>query len=386
MFQRTTAINKLKRLTKPLRIIPGGSSASKTFGILALLIDHAIKHKDSEIDVVGSDIPMLRRGAVTDFKKIMKWTKRWREEQFNRTTLTYTFTNGSKISFFSADSEAKVRGARRQILYINEANRIDFETFYALRLRTSSWTIIDFNPTSEFWAHQEYSRDPDAEWLTLTYKDNEAAPEAAVQELEKARIKGENGNEYWRNFYDVYGRGLPGKLQGAVFQNWEEGDFVQKGNVVFGQDYGFAKDASTLIKTCIDSDRRIIYAEECFYKTGLTTSEIRILNHKYAGETSLIVGDVAEKRLIHELKYGEPRLNMAESIKGRDSVNFGIALMQDYKMIVKGQNLIKELKGYIWLDKGLPKPLQGDHIIDALRYAVTYQLNNKRAGEYHLFV
>ena len=90
---------------------------------------------------------MLRRGAVTDFKKILKWTKRWREEQFNRTTLTYNFTNGSTISFFSADSEAKVRGARRQILYLNEANRIDFETFYALRIRTSAWTIIDFNPT-----------------------------------------------------------------------------------------------------------------------------------------------------------------------------------------------------------------------------------------------
>jgi phage terminase large subunit len=371
------------RLTKPLRIIPGGSSASKTFGILSQLIDHAIKNSMSEIDVVGSDIPMLRRGAVTDFKKILKWTNRWRDEQFNRTTLTYNFTNGSTISFFSADSEAKVRGARRQILYLNEGNRINFETFYALRIRTSMWTIIDFNPTSEFWAHQEYENDPDAEWLTLTYKDNEAAPEAAIKELEKAKAKGEAGNDYWRNFYNVYGRGLPGKLQGAVFQNWQEGDFVEKGIEIFGQDYGFSKDENTLVKTCIDTDRRIIYAQECFYKTGLTTSEIRSLNTKYAG-TSLIVADVAEKRLIHELKTGSPRLNMAESIKGPDSINYGISLMQDYQMIVKGQNLIKELKGYIWLDKGTPKALQGDHIIDALRYAVTYQLINKNKGTYHI--
>lgn len=384
MFQRTTAINKLIRLKKPLRIIPGGSSASKTFGILAILIDHAIKHSDSEIDVVGSDIPMLRRGAITDFKKIMKWTKRWREEQFNRSTLTYNFKNGSTISFFSADSEAKVRGARRQILYCNEVNRIDFETFYALRIRTSEHCFLDFNPTSEFWAHQEYLNDPEAEWLTLTYKDNEAAPQAAVQELERARVKGEQGNEYWRNFYRVYGLGLPGRLQGSVFQNWEEGDFVKKGAVVFGQDYGFAKDSTTLIRTCIDSDRRIIYAEECFYKVGLTTTEIRDLNFRHAGD-ALVVGDNAEKRLIHELKHGTPRLNMAESIKGRDSITYGIQVLQDYHMIVKGENLIKELKGYIWLDKGLPKALQGDHLLDALRYAITYQLQKPNAGSYYVF-
>ena len=384
MFQRTTAINKLMRLSKPLRIIPGGSSASKTYGILSILIDRAIKQPMCEIDVVGSDIPMLRRGAITDFQKIMKWTNRWRDEQFNRSTLTYNFTNGSKISFFSADSEAKVRGARRQILYVNEANRIDFETFYALRIRTSDHIFIDFNPTSEFWAHQEYSNDPDAEWLTLTYLDNEAAPEAAVKELEKARIKGEQGNEWFKNFYRVYGLGLPGRLEGAVFQNWEEGDFVQKGPIVFGQDYGFAKDSNTLIKTCIDKDRGLIYAEECFYKVGLTTHEIRQLNHKYAGET-LIVADSAEKRLIHELKHGSPRLNMAESIKGRDSITYGIQMLQDYRIIVKGQNLIKELKGYIWLDKGLPKALQGDHLLDALRYAITYQLQKPNAGDYYVF-
>lgn len=384
MFRRTTAINKLLQLDKPLRIIPGGSSASKTYGILSILIDRAIKVPLSEIDVVSSDIPMLRRGAIKDFKKIMQWTGRWREEQFNRSILQYTFQNGSTISFFSADSEAKVRGARRQILYVNEANRIDFETFYSLRIRTSDHCWIDFNPTSKFWAHEEYEDDSDAQWLTLTYKDNEAAPEAAVQELEKARAKGEAGSDYWRNFYNVYGLGLPGKLEGAVFQNWKEGEFKHKGLVVFGQDYGFANDPTTLVKTAIDADRRIIYAEECYYKQGLVTSEIRQLNHKYAGE-QLIVGDVAEKRLIHELKYGEPRLKMAESIKGRDSVNYGIALLQDYELVVKGPNLIKELEGYIWLDKGLPKGMQGDHLLDALRYAVSYQLQNPRAGQYHIY-
>lgn len=380
MFKTTTAIRKLLKLNKPLRVIQGGSSASKTYGILAILIDKAAKQPRTEISVVSESIPHLRRGCIRDFKKIMQSTGRWRDERFNRSLLTYTFSNGSTIEFFSADSESKVRGSRRQVLYVNEANNIGFDAFYALRIRTSDLVIIDFNPVAEFWAHEEFRNDPQADWLILTYKDNEAAPEQAVIELEKAKQKGEAGSKFWANYYRVYGMGLPGILVGAVFQNWQEGPFKEVGPIVYGQDFGFASDSSTLVKTSIDKKNKIIYLEECFYKPGLTTSDLRRLNEQYAGDYPIIM-DSAESRLIHELSL---TLNAHKSIKGPDSINYGIMLMQDYELVVSGANLIKELRGYMWLAKGIPKGQHGDHILDAARYAITYQLANPNRGNYNI--
>ena len=157
MFQKTTAIQKLQRLYKRVRVVQGGTSASKTFGILSILIDYSIKNPNTETSVVAESIPHLRRGAVRDFKKIMLLTKRWRAERFNRSLLTYTFGNGSTIEFFSADNEAKLRGARRDVLYINEANNIagGFSSYLSLAVRTLNHVWIDFNHSAEFWANTE---------------------------------------------------------------------------------------------------------------------------------------------------------------------------------------------------------------------------------------
>jgi len=126
-FKYTTAIKRIRRMTARKKVIQGGTSAGKTYAILAVLIHIAAKAK-TEISVVSESIPHLRRGAMKDFGKVMQWTNRWRDEGWNKTLLTYTFANGSTIEFFSADQEAKLRGARRQVLYINEANNIDFES------------------------------------------------------------------------------------------------------------------------------------------------------------------------------------------------------------------------------------------------------------------
>ncbi len=164
--------------------MPGGTSAGKTFGILPILIDRAIKTPLLEISVVSESIPHLRKGALKDFLKIMKATGRYVDKNFNRTMLTYTFTNGSYIEFFSADQEDKVRGPRRNVLYINECNNITFETYHQLQIRTSHEIWLDFNPANEFWAYTELQDDEDVEWLTLTYKDNEALPLSIVKEIE----------------------------------------------------------------------------------------------------------------------------------------------------------------------------------------------------------
>ena len=384
MFQKTTAIQKIQKLNKRIRIVQGGTSASKTFGILSILIDYSIKNPNTETSVVAESIPHLRRGSIRDFRKIMKMTGRWYPDRFNRSLLTYTFFNGSTIEFFSADSEAKLRGARRDICYINEANNIagGFDAYLSLAVRTLKHIYLDFNPSAEFWAHTELKNDLEAEWLVLTYKDNEAAPEAAISEILKAKAKADKGNEYWRNWYRVYGEGLTGILQGAVFTNWKTGEFKEISKSVYGQDFGFSNDPSTLIKTSIDKDNKIIYIKECFYKKELTASELFLLNQKFAGN-SLIVADSADPRLISSLS--SQGSNILPTIKGQGSVIFGISLLQDYDLIVDPNSLelINELNNYVWLEKKSQTPCHAfSHLMDALRYAVAYQLANPNRGTY----
>jgi len=382
MFQKTTAIQKIQKLNKRNRICQGGTSASKTFGILAYLIDYLAKNENMECSIVAQTYPHLKRGALRDFKKIMEMTGRWFPSRFNKSSSTYQFLNKSTIEFFSADQESKLRGARRNILFINEANTISYDAFIQLAVRTSEFIFIDFNPTHEFWAHTELKNDPDSDWLVLTYKDNEAAPKAAIKEIFKAKEKADKGNEFWANWYDVYGLGKLGKLSGAIFQNWEIGEFKEISKSIFGQDYGM-NDPTTLIQTSIDKDRKIIYAKECFYKSNLVTSEIEKLNTKFAGD-NLIIGDSAEPRLIAELSKSS---NIKPSIKGQGSVTYGISMMQDYQMIIskESHNLINELKNYVWLEKKSQTPIDAfDHCIDALRYAVSFQLANPYAGQYHI--
>ena len=155
MFQRTTATNKVLSLKRRIKIIQGGTSASKTYSILAVLINKAIIQPNLEISVVAESIPHLRRGALKDFIKILKWTNRFDDSQFNKSLLTYQFKNGSTFEFFSADDSSKLRGARRDILYINECNNVTFESYNELAIRTKKEVYLDFNPANEFWVHKE---------------------------------------------------------------------------------------------------------------------------------------------------------------------------------------------------------------------------------------
>ena len=174
MLKRTTAINKILKLKKRVKIIQGGTSAGKTFGILPILIDKATRTPRLEISIVAESIPHLRRGALKDFLNIMKWTNRFFDSRYNKSLLRYEFANGSYIEFFSADDSSKLRGARRDILYINECNNVAFNSYNELSIRTKSDIYLDFNPANEFWVHTELKDEVDSDFLILTYKDNEA--------------------------------------------------------------------------------------------------------------------------------------------------------------------------------------------------------------------
>ena len=175
------------------------------------------------------------------------------------------------------------------------------------------------------------------------------------------------------------------KAEGVIFTNWTVGQFPNTNDTVFGQDFGFSQDPTTLIETHIDTAKKIIYARLHVYKAGLTTSEIAQLNYKFA-QDRLIVADSAEPRLIAELKA--KKLNIVPTIKGADSVKYGISLIQDYDMIIDENSidLIKELNNYCWLEKKSETPIDKfNHGLDALRYSVAYQLANPNRGNYAIW-
>jgi phage terminase large subunit len=176
MFKETTATKRISALTKRIRCIQGGTSASKTISALLYLIARAQMDKTPTLtSVVSESFPHLKRGAMRDFLLIMEQHNYYDDKRWNRSDYVYTFETGSKIEFFSADQPGKVRGPRRDRLFINEANNVPYEAFDQLEVRTKEFIIIDWNPVAEFWVYDHViGKRDDAEHIILTYRDNEA--------------------------------------------------------------------------------------------------------------------------------------------------------------------------------------------------------------------
>lgn len=382
MFQRTTAQRKIAALRKRVRIVQGGTSSSKTYSILPLLITYAINTPRSVISVVAESVPHLKRGAVKDFKNIMIDTGNYQDQKFNKSDLKYTFKNGSYIEFFSADQPDKLRGARRHVLFVNEANNIPFEAYNQLAIRTRKFIYLDYNPTSEFWAHTELKDDPDTDFIVLTYKDNEALEPALVREIEKAREKAKTSS-YWANWWQVYGLGQIGSLEGVIFSNWKTiATIPEEARLLgYGQDFGFTSDPAATVAV-YQYDGKIIL-HELIYRRGMINAEL-VQEYKRAGvKPGLpIWADKAEPKSIKEISgYG---YRIAGADKGPDSVNFGIDLLQGHDILVTAEstNLIYELRNYIWekdrktgRNTNAPRDAH-NHSIDAVRYLAVMMLTN----------
>jgi phage terminase large subunit len=386
MLTLTTAINKILRLKKRIKIIQGGTSAGKTFGIIPVLIDKAARQNGLEISIVAESIPHLRRGALKDFLKIMKWTNRYYDERFNKTLLRYEFANGSVIEFFSADDSSKLRGARRDILYINECNNVNFEAYNELAIRTKHEVYLDFNPANEFWVHKELKDEPDSDFLILTYKDNEALDKSIVDQIEKNRDKAATST-YWANWWRVYGLGEIGMLEGVIFSNWKPIDVIptEAKLIGIGLDFGYTNDPTAIIEIYNYNNTRII--NELKYQTGLLNSDIA----KLLPKDVTVYADSSEPKSIEEIRrYG---ITIKGVTKGKDSINYGIDVMQRQKYLVTSNstNLIKELRSYTWdTDKQgtrLNKPIDNfNHAIDALRYHEMETLGlNSNYGKYSIY-
>ena len=389
MTPTTTAI-KIDGFRKRIRIVQGGSSAGKTFAILSLLYSYAANPECGplEISVVSESIPHLRRGALKDFLKMLNMTGLYQEELYNRTLLRYDFPHGSYIEFFSADQSDKMRGARRDVLFVNEANNITWEAYHQLAIRTRTAIYIDYNPVREFWAHTELMHDPDAEFLLVTYKDNQALDPAIIREIEKAKTKAET-SAYWANWWKVYGLGQVGTLQGAIYEDFEvvEGIDVSRAKfVALGLDWGFSNDPTALVAIYRQGDCLLI--QELLYSTGLTNQDIadklRSLGITRAWE---IVADSAEPKSIEEIyRLG---FNIKPAEKGPDSVRNGIDILKRFKLQVTkdSTNLIKELRSYTWATdkegKNTGVPIDSfNHACDAMRYVALNKLRVSNSGKY----
>ena len=374
-------------MTARKKVIQGGTSAGKTYAILAVLIHIAAKAK-TEISVVSESIPHLRRGAMKDFGKVMQWTNRWRDEGWNKTLLTYTFANGSTIEFFSADQEAKLRGARRQVLYINEANNIEFEAYHQLAIRTSEAIYIDFNPVSEFWAHTEVLAEQDSELIVLTYRDNEALPATIRDDIEAAQVKAATST-YWANWWKVYGLGEVGSLQGVVFDDWQQVDgidFAGDKLVAIGLDWGYTNDPTAVV--AVYKRGSAILLHELIYSSGLTNQDIAEHLRKLGiGRSWPIIADSAEPKSIEEVhRLG---FNIHPATKGADSIRNSIDILKRQPLFVtrESTNLIKELRNYTWdtdrTGASLGVPIDRyNHAIDAVRYVALNKLSANAGGRY----
>lgn len=373
-FRRTLAVSKLLKLKKRKRVVQGGTWAGKTFGIIACVIDTAIKNTGWKITVVAETIPALKEGALSQFKSIMMATGRWNEERYNATDRSYFFANGTEVQFKSFDSVGKAQAAgKRNALFINEAPYISWEIADALITRTTDIIWVDFNPTSEFWAHTELLSDPDSEFLLLKYTDNEALPDSILHELQ-LKIKKAETSEYWANWCRVYIDGEIGNLDGVVFPVWRQIDSLpDKATLeLIGVDFGFTNSFTAIIARYRYEGKMLFH--ELAYQRGMKNAEIADVLRPYSGMCE-IAADSEDPRTISEIS--DLGILISAVDKHKDSIQSSIQQINEdlFYVTASSRNLIKELRGYVWAKDQSGKPMnvpvkKNDHACDAMRYSV----------------
>ena len=380
-------------------IVSGGRGSGKSFSVNALLVmltyeaGHVILFTrytltSAYISIIPEFLDKLEQLQMTQNFHITK------DEIINKKTGSKIIFRGIKTS--SGDQTANLKSLQGITTWVvDEAEELtDEQKFDTIDLSVrqqgkANRVILILNPTTkEHFIYRRFfeergvqegsnTQKENTTYIHTTYIDNiDNLSKSYIDQIEQMRKR--RPEKYKQQMLGAW----MSKAEGVIFSNWSIGEFRRTSVSVWGQDYGFAADPSTLVEVNINTSTKTIYLKECFYLQRLTTSQIAELNLKHAN-SGLIVGDSAEPRLIHEIRA--KGCNVKPSIKGQGSVTYGISLLQDYDLVVSpdSTNLIKELNNYRWLERKSNTPVDAYcHLIDAIRYAVGYQLQNPNRGKY----
>ena len=373
MYQDTTALEKIENMTERIKVIQGGARAGKTIAILIILCDLSFEVHDKIISIVTDSYPNLEKGAMRDWEKLIKTTGRERYFKVNLSKHTWTnLCTGTVLEFFSCDTEDAL-GAGRDYLFVNEASRINHQTYDQLALRTTGDIWLDYNPTHEFWVHTDLLKRPKGvSYLKLTYLDNEAIPDAVLEEL--LAHKGDGTSNWWR----VYGLGEVGSLEGNVYEGWQPVENLPEGYVLkrYGVDFGFSNDPTAVVAVYEGEDESICIDLKLYENKLLTPQLIERCKEL---PDSLFVCDNARPEIIAEMQANGVRAIGCNKTAG-EKMNgklYNIELVKRRKVLyIANNDLEREYLTYAWRKKKstgevLDEPEDGnDHAMDALAYAV----------------
>jgi len=309
---------------------------------------------------------------MRDFLMILNEHGYFKDKSWNKTDSTYTFETGSKIEFFSADQPDKLRGARRDRLFINEANNVPFDAFEQLEVRTKEFIFLDWNPTNEFWFYDDVlGKRSDVEHIVLTYKDNEGLSKEITDAIEQRKSR--------RGWWQVYGLGQLGEVEGKIYRDWQIIEEIphEARLLRYGLDFGYSNDPTSIVAIYKYNDGYIL--DEITYQKGLSNKQIADILQNV--DKALVIADSAEPKSIDEIKsYG---IMIVPTLKGKDSVNKGIQFVQAQRISVtqRSVNVIKEYRNYLWqTDKDGKIINQPEHLFSHSMDAVRYGLDSSRGG------
>jgi phage terminase large subunit len=363
-----------------IAILQGGTRSGKSYSAIQYLITKALENPGVLISVVRKSFPSLRISAMRDFKTILKEWEIWDEENWYASENSYTFDNGSSIEFLSVQDSERRKGTKRNYLFIDEANELNYEDYFQLSIRTTDKIIIAYNPSfpTNHWIFQQVLTHPDATRYITTYKDNPFLDDTLVTEIERLE---KTSPSYWK----VYGLGLEGVVEGLIFDNVEVVDYIPEESELmgYGIDFGYTNDPTALVALW-KTPEGILFDEICYMK-GLLSNQIanfiRAAYNQFGKKE--VIADSSDPRLIEEIFRNG--INIKPAVKGPDSILAGIDTMKQHKIFItkKSDNIIDEFYSYTFKkDKNeefLNEPVDtNNHAIDACRYIATFKLSNKR--------
>ena len=358
----------------------GGTRSGKTYNILLYIIFHYCQvNKGKTITICRKTFPALRASVMRDFLDILKQHDKYDEELHNKSNSEYELS-GNLVEFISLDQPQKVRGRKRNLLFINEANDLSFEDWQQLVFRTEDKIILDYNPSDEYhWIYDKVKDRDDADFYITTYLDNPFLEPSIKAEIERLK---DTDEQYWQ----IYGLGQKGISKATIFNFTETNVIPEDAEFVsYGADAGYTNDPTTLVS--VYKKDYNLYVKEHLYQTQMTTVDIHNKWKQIGITREPIYFDSAEPRLIEELR--RMGWNVRPSIKGADSVNAGIDLLKRFKIYIHkdSHNAIQEFRNYKWQEdksgKLMNKPVdKNNHLIDATRYATYSVLSKPNFGRY----